>query len=41
MTQIIKVRWQARRDTAANLATVNEVPLDGEIILETDTGMGK
>jgi hypothetical protein len=30
-------RWAVRRGTAADLATVNEVPLAGELVLATDT----
>ena len=31
-------RFQNRRGTAADLAAKNEVPLAGEMIIETDTG---
>jgi hypothetical protein len=41
MTRVIEDRWQERRGTAADLASVNEIPLDGERILETDTGKEK
>lgn len=41
MTDIIQVRWQARRGTAAALATANEVPLEGEVYKELDTGREK
>ena len=34
-------RMQLRRGTAANLAAANEVPLAGELVVETDTGMVK
>lgn len=33
---IINDRWQARRGTAADLAAVNEVNLDGEFVVTTD-----
>ena len=32
---------QFRRSTAADLAAVDEVPLSGEIVIETDTGKFK
>lgn len=41
MTTIKLDRWQARRGTAADLAAVNEVLLDGEVCIETDTNLGK
>lgn len=41
MSTVIEDRWQQRRGTAANLATVNEVPLEGERIFEIDTGKFK
>lgn len=34
----IQDRFRLRRGTAANLAAVNEVPLDSEIVIESDTG---
>lgn len=34
-------RIQLRRGLSATLATVNEVPLDGELVVETDTGRVK
>ncbi len=34
---VVPYRFTVRRGTAANLATVNEVPLSGEFVLETDT----
>lgn len=34
-------RWGVRGGTAANLATVNEIPLVREMIIETDTGFFK
>lgn len=37
----INLRFTLRRGTAANLATVNEVPLQGELVVETDTGKAK
>lgn len=37
----IALRFTLRRGTAANLATVNEVPLHGELVVETDTGRAK
>jgi hypothetical protein len=39
MTVILDDRFKLRRGTAANLATVNEVPLEGEIVYETDQGL--
>ena len=36
---ILDDRFKLRRGTAANLATVNEVPLEGEIVYETDQGL--
>jgi hypothetical protein len=39
MTVTIEDRFKLRRGTAANLATVNEVPLAGEIVYETDQGL--
>ena len=41
MTTILQDRFRLRRGTAANLATVNEVLLDSEIGLESDTGKFK
>lgn len=41
MTTTIQDRFRLRRGTAANLATVNEVLLDSEIGLESDTGKFK
>lgn len=38
MTQTINYRFQVRRGTAADLAAVNEVPLDGELVEESDQG---
>lgn len=38
MTQTIAYRFQLRRGTAADLATVNEIPLDGELVEESDQG---
>ncbi len=32
---------QCRRGTASELAAVNEVPLEGELVVETDTGKVK
>lgn len=37
----ILIRFKLRRGTAANLASVNEVPLAGELVVETDTGKAK
>src|SRR5574337_2045981 len=37
----IQDRFRCRRGTAAALAAANEVPLDSEIVLESDTGLGK
>ncbi|BEV02194.1 hypothetical protein [Novosphingobium olei] len=37
----IALRLTLRRGTAANLAAVNEVPLAGELVVETDTGKAK
>ncbi len=34
-------RMQCRRGTAEELAAVNEVPLEGELVVETDTGKVK
>ena len=34
-------RMQLRRGTAAGLAAANEVPLAGELVVETDTGKVK
>lgn len=34
-------RFRCRRGTAAALAAANEIPLDSEIVLESDTGLGK
>lgn len=39
MTVILDDRFKLRRGTAANLATVNEVPFEGEIVYETDQGL--
>src|SRR6185437_9219758 len=41
MTNIVQDRWKERRGLAADLAAVNEVPLEGERILELDTGKEK
>ena len=34
-------RIQSRRGTASKLAEINEVPLAGELVVETDTGRVK
>lgn len=34
----LAIRFKLRRGTAANLASVNETPLAGELVIETDTG---
>lgn len=39
--EVLYYRWQMRQGTAANLATVNEIPLLGEFYLATDTGLLK
>ncbi len=39
MTVTLDDRFKLRRGTAANLATVNEVPFEGEIVYETDQGL--
>ncbi|WP_408585903.1 hypothetical protein [Novosphingobium sp.] len=41
MTTTITLRFTVRGGTAADLATVNEVPLARELIVETDTGKQK
>lgn len=33
----LAIRFKVRRGTAANLASVNETPLAGELVIETDT----
>lgn len=38
---VIPTRFRLRRDTAANWAATNPIPLDGEPCLETDTGLRK
>lgn len=40
-TETINYRFKVRGGTAANLATVNEVPLSRELVVETDTGKMK
>jgi hypothetical protein len=37
----LAIRFRVRRGTAANLATVNEVPLSAELVFETDTRKAK
>jgi hypothetical protein len=39
--EVIYYRFRCRRDTAANLAAVNETPLEGEWCFEIDTGLAK
>lgn len=39
MTVLLDDRFKLRRGTAADLATVNEVPFEGEIVYETDQGL--
>jgi len=39
MTVLLDDRFKLRRGTAADLADVNEVPLEGEIVYETDQGL--
>lgn len=39
--EIIYYRFQYRQGTAADLAAVNEIPLQGETVLETDTRLKK
>jgi hypothetical protein len=39
VTVILDDRFVLRRGTSADLATVNEVPLEGEIVYETDQGL--
>jgi hypothetical protein len=41
MTETVEYRFLLRRGTAAALAAANEVPMQGEIYLELDTGLGK
>ena len=41
MTEVIEYRFRVRRGTAADLAAVNETPLQGEFYMETDTGRVK
>lgn len=41
MMPIFDTRFRLRRDTAANWAAVNPVPLDGEPCIETDTQLRK
>lgn len=41
MTDTVQYRFLLRRGTAADLASVNEVPLGGEMVLETDTNKFK
>lgn len=37
----LSIRFKLRRGTAANLASVNETPLAGELVVETNTGKAK
>lgn len=37
----ITLRFALRRGVAADLATVDEVPLQGELVVESDTGKAK
>lgn len=39
--EYLNLRFLVRGGTAANLATVNEVPLKRELVIETDTGKMK
>lgn len=39
--ETINYRFKVRGGTAANLATVNEIPLARELVFETDTGKSK
>lgn len=41
MTETIQYRFLVRGGTAADLSSVNEVPLERELVYETDTGKSK
>lgn len=41
MADVIKYRFRVRRRTAAEWTSINEILLDSEIGLESDTGLGK